>query len=84
MALVLLEGLLTLINIYEKVKIFKIIEERKLRGIVDAPFGLKRFFSYINNPDKFWLKPSSEQLSILVWQNIQTHISRSTCSQIMP
>ena len=40
------------------------------RGIVDTPFGIKKFFSYINNPDKFWLKPSSKQLSILVWQNI--------------
>ena len=32
------------------------IKERKLSGIVDTPFGLKRFFSYIDNPDKFLAK----------------------------
>ena len=50
---VFLEGLLTLSNILEKVKILEIIESRKLRGNVEYPFGLKRFFSYINIPDKF-------------------------------
>ena len=64
MALVFLEGLLTLINVDEKVKIFNIIEKRKLRGTVNASFHLKRFLSYINNLDKFWIKPVSEQLSI--------------------
>ena len=53
MALVFLEGLPTLSNVYEKVKICKITKERKLRGFVDAPFALKRFFSYINNPENF-------------------------------
>ena len=52
-AVVFLERLLTLSNIHEKVKIPEIIESRKLRGNVDDPFGLKRFFSYINIPDKF-------------------------------
>ena len=50
---VFLEGLLTLINVYERVKIFEIIESRKLRGNIDDPFGLKRFFSCMNNPDTF-------------------------------
>ena len=50
---VFLEGLLTLNNVYEKVKTFEIIESRKLRGNVDDPFGLKRFFSCINISDKF-------------------------------
>ena len=49
---VFLEGLLTLSNVHEKVKILEIIESRKLRGNVDDPFGLKRFFPYINIPDK--------------------------------
>ena len=49
---VFLEGLLTLINAHEKVKIFKIIESRKLRGNVDDPFGLKRLSSCLNIPDK--------------------------------
>ena len=53
MALVFLEGLLTLINVDEIVKISNIIEKRKLRGTVNASFYLKRFFSYINNLDKF-------------------------------
>ena len=48
-----LEGLLTLSNVYEKVKIFEIIESRKPRGNTDDLFGLKRFFSCINIPDKF-------------------------------
>ena len=51
--LVFLEGLLTLSNVYERVKIFEIIESRKLRGNVDDQFGLKRFFSFMNIPDKF-------------------------------
>ena len=53
MALVFLEALPTLSNVYEKVKIFTIIELKKLRRIADALFGLQRFFSYINIPDKF-------------------------------
>ena len=60
-----MEGLLTLRNVYKKVKIFEIIESRKARGNTDNPFGLKMFFSCINIPDKF-LKLSSEQLSKLV------------------
>ena len=52
-AVVFLERLLTLSNIHEKVKILEIIESRKLRGNADDPFRLKRFFSYINIPDKF-------------------------------
>ena len=47
------EGLLTLSNVYEKVKIFKIINSRKPRGKTDDSFDLKRFFSCINIPDKF-------------------------------
>ena len=50
---VFLEGLLTLNNVYQKVKTFEIIESRKLRGNVHDPFGLKRFFSCINISDKF-------------------------------
>ena len=50
---VFLTGLLTLSNVHEKVKIFEIIESRKPRGIVNDPFGLKRFFSCINISDKF-------------------------------
>ena len=53
MALVFLEYLPVLSNIYEKVKIFKMMKQRKLRGSKDTPFGLKRFLSYIGNPDKF-------------------------------
>ena len=49
---VFLEGLLTLSNVYEKVKIFEIIKSRKPRGNKDDPFGLKRFFSCINIVDK--------------------------------
>ena len=47
---------------YEKVKVFEIIESKKVRGNVKDPFGLKRFFSRINIQE--------EQLSILVQQNI--------------
>ena len=50
---VLLEGLLTVSNVYEKIKIVEIIESRKPRGDLDDPFGLKRFFSSVNIPDKF-------------------------------
>ena len=32
---------------------FEIIEQTKLRGNVDDPFGLKRLFSCKNIPDKF-------------------------------
>ena len=53
MALVSLEGVHTLSNVYEKVKTFKMIKKRKLRGTADTPFGLKRFFSYTDNLDKF-------------------------------
>ena len=53
MALVFLEGVPTLSNVYEKVKTFKMIKKRKLKGIADTSFGLKRFFSYIDNPDMF-------------------------------
>ena len=42
---VFLEGVLTPINVHEKIIILEIIESRKL--------GLKRFFSYINVLDKF-------------------------------
>ena len=47
------EGLLTLSNVHDKVKIFEIIESRKLRGNADDPFGLNRLFTCINIPDKF-------------------------------
>ena len=49
----LLEGVPTLSNVHEKVKTFKMIKKRMLRGIADTPFGLKRFFFYTDNPDKF-------------------------------
>ena len=45
MVLVILESLLRMTNVYEKVKTFGIFESRKLRGNVDAPFGLQRFFT---------------------------------------
>ena len=48
-----LESLLTLSKVYEKIKIFETIESRKPRGNTDKPFGLKRFFSCVNIPDKF-------------------------------
>ena len=54
--LVFPKGLLTLINVYKKVKIFEKIWSIKLRGNVDAPFGLKSFFFYISNPAKVKLK----------------------------
>ena len=50
---VFLEGLLILSNVYEKVKIFEIIDSRKAGGNTENPFGLKRLFSCINIPDKF-------------------------------
>ena len=52
MLLVFLESLLTLRNLYEEVKIFKIIESKKLGKNVDAPLRLKRFFIYMNKQDK--------------------------------
>ena len=45
MALVFLEGVPTLSNVYEKVKTFKMIKKGKLRGIADTAFGLKRFLA---------------------------------------
>ena len=53
MLLVFMESLLTLRNLYEEIKIFKIIESRKLRKNVDAPFCLKRFFIWMNMQDNF-------------------------------
>ena len=50
---VFLESLLTLSNVYDKVKIFEIIESKKPRGNLDDPFRLKRFFPGINIPGKF-------------------------------
>ena len=50
---VFLESLLTLCNVYEKVKIFDIIESGKPKENIDDLFGLKRFFSCKNIPDKF-------------------------------
>ena len=47
------EGLLTLSHVNEKIKVFEIMESRKPRGNTGDSFGLKRFFSYINIPDKF-------------------------------
>ena len=52
-AVVFLEGLLILSNVYEKVKIFEIIDSRKAGANTENPFGLKRLFSCINIPDKF-------------------------------
>ena len=40
---VFLEGLLTLSNVFEKVKIFEIIKLQRLTGNVDDAFGLKVF-----------------------------------------
>ena len=45
MALVFLEGVPILSDVYEKVKTFKMIKKRKLRGISNTPFGLKRFLA---------------------------------------
>ena len=53
MVLVILESLLRMTNVYEKVKTFGIFEPRKLRGNVDAPFGQQRFFFYIIIADTF-------------------------------
>ena len=50
---VFLGDLLTLSNVYEKVKIFETIDSKKPRGKSEDPFGLKRLFSCINIPDKF-------------------------------
>ena len=50
---VFLAGVLTLNNVYEKVKAFEIIDSKKSRENTDDPFGLKRFLSCINIPDKF-------------------------------
>ena len=52
-AVVFRKGFLTLSNVYEKVKIFEIIESRKPTGNPDDPFTVERFFSYINIPVKF-------------------------------
>ena len=52
MILVFLEGLLTLSIVYEKIKIFEIIESEKRRGNADVLIGSKSFFSYVNTPDK--------------------------------
>ena len=41
---VFLEAVPTLSNIYEKVKIFEVIEPRKPRGNTSNPFGLTRFY----------------------------------------
>ena len=48
-----LKGLLTLSNVYQKIKIFEITESRKPMGNTGDPFRLKRFFSCINISDKF-------------------------------
>ena len=50
---VFLEVLLTLSNVNKKVGVFELIESRKLRVNVDESFGLRRFFSCINIPNKF-------------------------------
>ena len=49
--IVFLEGVLTLSNVYEKVKIFEIIESRKPKGNTDHSFT--QFFSCITILDKF-------------------------------
>ena len=51
--IVFLEGLLTLSNVCEQVKIFEIVKSRKPRGNTDEPFSLKSFFSCKNIADKF-------------------------------
>ena len=51
---VFLKDLLTLINVCEKVKIFEIIEPRKLKGNMDALFEIKSVFSFIKISDKVW------------------------------
>ena len=50
---IFLEGLPTLSNVYEKVKIFETTESRKPKGNTGNPFGLKSSFSCMNIPDKF-------------------------------
>lgn len=45
-----LESLLTLTNVYEKAKIFQIIESRKIRGNADAPFDLQNVFLLYKYP----------------------------------
>ena len=40
-------------DLYENFKIFELVESRKLRGNLEDPFGLIRFLSCINIPDKF-------------------------------
>ena len=50
---VFLECLQTLSNVYEKVKIFEMIQSRKSTENVDDPFGLKKVLSCINIPHKF-------------------------------
>ena len=50
---IFLEGLPTLSNVYEKVKIFETTESRKPKGNTGNPFGLKSFFSCMNIRDKF-------------------------------
>ena len=70
-----MEGLLflTLNNVYEKVKIFGIIESRKPRENVDDPLDLKRFFFCINILDKFLTLTNSEQLYISLAKYLKTH-----------
>ena len=46
-----LESLPALGNVYEKGKVFEIIESTKPWRNKDNPFGLKRFFSCIKIPD---------------------------------
>ena len=77
---VFLKGFLTLSNVYEKVKFFKIIESRKTTGSTDNPFGLKRFFSCINIPVKFlaWTKLWTTFCIRLVWQKWWRLVSRWT------
>ena len=53
MVLVFLEGLLALSNNYKKTKIFEIVDSREIERNVHAPFSLKNFLSYTNNPVKF-------------------------------
>ena len=45
-----LESLLTLTNVYEKAKIFEIIESRKIKGNADAPFDLQNVFLLYKYP----------------------------------
>ena len=82
-----LKDLLTLINEYENAKIFEMVKSIKIRGNVDALFflKLKRFFTIAEiTRSRFWLKPTSEQLSMLLWQNLSKREGRSTVSQIIP